>query len=152
TGRRPIFGIAMQHELIASTLAAGGRILIAGAPGTGKSTLAAALAGHAAESGTELACIGCDPGSPAFGVPGAVCAGHFADGGWRLVDVEPICSLDAARFRLPLVEAAAALLERTAPGPCVLDAPGTVRGVAAAELIAALARSAGVDLVVLLER
>src|SRR5690606_18519934 len=149
---RVAFGIAMQTELVAPTLAAGGRTRAAGAPGTGKSTLAAALAGRAARAGTEPACAGCDPGSPAFGAPGAACAGISDGDGWRLVDVEPICSLDAARFRLPLAEAVGALLERAAPGPCVLDAPGTIRGAAAAELIAALARSARADLVVLLER
>lgn len=140
----------MQHEIIESTLAAGGRVLIAGPPGTGKSTLAATLAEGFANAG--LVCIGCDPGSPAYGAPGAACVGIARGDGWELIDVEPICSLDAARFRLPLVEAAAALLERTAPGPCVLDAPGTYRGAPSAELISALARRLRADLVVLLER
>lgn len=144
--------LAMHLDPIAEALAAGSRVLLAGAPGTGKSTFAAMLARRVAEAGVIAQCLGCDPGSPAFGVPGAVCAGKWDEDGWRLVDFEPLCTLDAVRFRLPLVQAAARLAQRTAPGAWLLDMPGAVRGVPGSELIVGLAAALSAHLVVLLER
>lgn len=146
----------MSPDIVRMTLAARGPVLLAGAPGSGKSTFAAALARGATDAGLRVACVGCDPGSPAFGVPGAVCSGEWDTAGWRLVDLEPLCTLDAVRFRLPLVEAVARLLARSAGDMerqvWLLDAPGTVRGTPGAELVTALAAAARADLVVLLER
>jgi len=139
-------------DLIAATLEAGGHVLLAGAPGAGKSTLAARLAAHAATAGIDVGCIGCDPGSPAFGPPGAVCTGDWDGGSWRLVDVEPVCTLDAVRFRLPLAQAVVRLLDRSARRAWLIDGPGAVRGVPGAELVTALATAARATLVVLLER
>ncbi|HEX6994462.1 MAG TPA: Clp1/GlmU family protein [Gammaproteobacteria bacterium] len=137
---------------IAATLEAGGRVLLAGAQGTGKSTLAATLAERAAQAGIDVACIGCDPGSPAFGPPGAVCAADRDRGAWRLVDVEPLCTLDAVRFRLPLAQAVMRLLDRCERRAWLLDGPGAVRGVPGAELVTALATAARAAVVVLIER
>jgi ribonuclease BN (tRNA processing enzyme) len=62
--------------------------------------------------------------------------------------------LDAARFRLPLVQAAGRLLsdaiEDGMSGPLVIDPPGVVRGVAGAELLTALVKALHVDAVVAL--
>ncbi|MBN1237048.1 MAG: MBL fold metallo-hydrolase [Gammaproteobacteria bacterium] len=142
----------MRKNLIAATLRDGGRVLLAGAPGTGKSSTAAALAAELAEASVRVACLGCDPGSPAFGVPGAVCLGEWRAGGWALVDLEPVCSLDPARFRLPLIQAVSRVLERAPRAALLIDPPGAVRGVAGAELLTALAAASRADLVVLLER
>jgi ribonuclease BN (tRNA processing enzyme)/energy-coupling factor transporter ATP-binding protein EcfA2 len=130
-------------------LGGGSRVVIYGAMGSGKSTLAAALGRAAAVHGGTAYCIGADPGSPAFGVPGAVSLGVWAGDGWRRLQSEPLCTLDAARFRLPLIQAVARLAtavtgERgTAPAPrqapLLLDAPGVVRGVAGAEILLGLA-------------
>ncbi|HEX7081519.1 MAG TPA: MBL fold metallo-hydrolase [Gammaproteobacteria bacterium] len=141
-----------MRDRIERTLEAGGRVLLAGAPGTGKSTLAAEWAVRFAAAGVSLACVGCDPGSPAFGPPGAICLGEWRDEGWALVDLEPLCTLDAARFRLPLVQAVRRLLERTRPGALLIDMSGAIRGVPGAELLAGVAAAARADLVVLLER
>jgi ribonuclease BN (tRNA processing enzyme) len=97
-----------------------GRVLMLGAPGTGKSTLALRLGGALARRGTTPGCIGADPGSPQFGAPGAVCLGRWDGGEWKLVALEALCSLDAGRFRLPLT----ACVRRLAPGdaaPLILD-------------------------------
>ncbi len=128
------------------------RVLLFGEPGSGKSTLAAGLARALGQGGHPCACIGADPGSPAFGVPGAVCRGEWRDGGWALLALDALCSLDAARFRLPLVSAVRRLAERAPRGALLVDAPGLVRGAAAAALLLGLAEAARIDLVLVLVR
>ncbi len=114
-----------------------GPVLILGGPGSGKSTLARALASRL--SGPEACqCMMLDPGSPAFGVPGAVCLGTWRAREWETEVVEPLCTLDAARFRLPLLLAARVLGEALGPGPVLIDPPGVVRGVGGAELLTGL--------------
>ncbi|QTF92603.1 ATP-binding protein, partial [Halomonas sp. BM-2019] len=108
------------------------RVLLAGAPGSGKSTLARVLAAHLAEGGRECRCLSADPGLPGVGPPGAVCLGRWADeggGGWRLEALAALASLNAARFRLPLVEAARRLARQAGEGVLLVDAPGVIRGV-----------------------
>ncbi|MDJ0929069.1 MAG: Clp1/GlmU family protein, partial [Gammaproteobacteria bacterium] len=138
---------ALSHnpDLIADALSGYRRVLLFGVPGAGKSTLSVALGAALAARGQTAFCLGSDPGSPAFGVPGAVCLGSWSDGGWELVDLEPLCSLDAGRFRLPLIEAVHRLLQRAASDLVLIDGPGVVRGVAGAELLQGLVRTAGVD-------
>lgn len=123
--------------------AAPARLLLYGAAGSGKSTLAAGLAGALAGRG-EVLCLGADPGRPAFGPPGALALARWVDG-WRVMDLEPLCTLDAARFRLPLVMAVQRLLRRAPTGHLLVDAPGVCRGVAAAELLPALAAAVAAD-------
>ncbi|WP_440996803.1 MBL fold metallo-hydrolase [Arhodomonas sp. SL1] len=119
------------------------RLLLHGAAGSGKSSLAAALAPALARSGALL-CLGADPGRPAFGPPGALALARW-EAGWRIIDREPLCTLDAGRFRLPLVMAVDRLLGRAPPARLLVDAPGVTRGVAGAELLPALAQAAAVD-------
>ena len=128
------------------------RVLLWGPSGSGKTTLAAGLAAELAGRGRAVACLAADPGSPAFGVPGAVCLGHWEGGAWSLRAVEALCTLDAARFRLPLVGAVERLALEAGAGTLLVDAPGLVRGVAGAELLEALVRAAGIDLVLVLAR
>jgi ribonuclease BN (tRNA processing enzyme) len=141
-----------MHESVLPAIAGRRAILLTGAAGTGKSTLAAQLAAALARSGRQCACVSCDPGSPAFGMPGAVCLGVWRGDGWELVDFEPLCSLDAVRFRLPLVQAVGRLRERHAHDALLIDGPGAVRGVAAAEIAGGLAAAARADAVLALER
>lgn len=126
------------------------RLLLLGPPGVGKTTLAAALAGALAQSGRLVWCLEADPGTPAFGIPGALGLGEWTPQGWALRAMEAVCTLDAARFRLPLVEAAARLTRHAGAGSLLLDAPGVVRGVAGAELLESLVRAAAIDLVLVL--
>jgi len=87
-----------------------------------------------------------------FGAPGAVCLGIWVGRGWSLRSVEALCSLDAARFRLPLVNSVRLLADRISEATLILDAPGVVRGVAGAELLTSMVAAAAIDLLLLLQR
>jgi ribonuclease Z len=138
-------------ELIAARLsAADQRILLFGATGIGKSTLAAHLAQILAREKRSCFCIGADPGSPAFGIPGTVCLGSWHNNNWQLITYEALCTLDAGRFRLPLVAAVRRLAARPDPGVLLVDAPGIVRSVAGAELLTGLIEAAAIDTIVVL--
>ncbi len=126
------------------------RVLLFGESGIGKSTLAAHLAASLEHAGRPCTSIGADPGSPAFGVPGAVCLGAWQEDGWRLVDLEPLCTLDGGRFRLPLVSAVRRLARNIDHGMVLVDAPGVVRGVAGAELLVGLVEAAAIDTVLVI--
>jgi len=133
-------------------LGAGRRVLFCGQPGIGKSTLTAEVGRAFEDAGIPCVCIGADPGSPGFGLPGAICLGRWDGQGWDLIGLEPLCSLDAARFRLPLISAVGRLAGRLGEEVLLLDAPGVVRGAAGAELLAGLVEAAGIDLVMVLTR
>ncbi len=128
------------------------RILLFGQPGIGKTTLTASLAAELADLGRSVWCLSADPGSPVFGAPGAVCLGHWQKAGWSLKGLQALCSLDAARFRLPLISAVRRLADDVSAGTLLLDAPGVIRGVAGAELLTSLVEAADIDLVLVLQR
>jgi len=139
-------------DLVREIIPADGRVLLWGDPGSGKSTLAAALGRELAARGRKAWCIAADPGSPPFGVPGALALGQWRHGGWDPVRFEALCTLDAARFRLPLVAAVRRLAEPVVSAPLLVDAPGVTRGVAAEELLQGLIEAAGIDAVLALVR
>ena len=90
-----------QIEDLAQDLKGRKRILLWGAMGAGKSTLALELArwfGRHHGGGRILAL---DPGSPAFGVPGALNRGRWDGDALHWDGCRALCTLDAARFRLP---------------------------------------------------
>ncbi len=126
--------------------------MLFGESGIGKSTFARTLAGIFHRAGHSCFCLGADPGSPAFGAPGAVALARFSEEGWAVLALEAVCTLDAGRFRLPLTAAVARLARGVAGGVLLLDTPGVVRGVAAAELVTGLAQAAAIDTVLLLVR
>jgi ribonuclease BN (tRNA processing enzyme) len=143
---------AAADALVEAVLATDRRVLLVGPPGAGKSTLVGALAAVLAQAGRECRCLGADPGTPLFGVPGAVCLGRFEHDGWKLTGIEALCTLDAGRFRLPLVAALRRLAATVGEGVLLIDGPGIVRGVAGAELLPAVVEAAGVDSVLVLAR
>jgi len=138
--------------IIARAFSTARRVLPFGQPGIGKSTFASGLAQALRTQGRSCWCISADPGSPRFGIPGAACLGHWKDGNWQLSAHEALCTLDAGRFRLPLVEAVRRLAQRVTTDTLLLDGPGVVRGVAAAELLFALKAATAADLVLALVR
>ncbi|MGD8206501.1 MAG: MBL fold metallo-hydrolase [Thiohalocapsa sp.] len=137
-------------RIIDSVLDRDRRVLLFGPPGIGKSTLAAGLADALAGAGRPCRCVSADPGSPGFGPPGAVALGARHRGRWSTLALEPLCTLDAGRFRLPLVAGLQRLLRGGADGSLLIDAPGVVRGAAGRELLQGLIEVGGVDLVLAL--
>ncbi len=121
------------------------RVLLVGAPGVGKSTLATHLAQTLSANNRQCWCLSADPGSPVLGVPGAVALGEWQTDRWHLHDLEALCTLDAGRFRLPLVSAVRRLLSRPLDGVVLIDGPGVVRGVAGGELLEGLVEASGAD-------
>lgn len=139
-------------EIVNVMLKKNRRVMLYGPPGIGKSTLAAQIAHELMEAGQSCHCICADPGSPAFGVPGTVSLGRWQQDGWRVCAYEAICSLDAGRFRLPLVSAVWRLAQSLSPsnGVLLIDTPGVVRGVAGSELLQGLFEATAVDAVLIL--
>ncbi len=143
-----------QIEGLAQELKGHARILLWGAMGVGKSTLALQLARWFGLKNGGGRILSLDPGSPPFGVPGALNRGRWHGDTLDWVGLRALCTLDAARFRLPLVQGAERLLKDAVQddgaGPLVMDPPGVVRGVAGAELLTALVRMLRVELVLAL--
>lgn len=146
------------RNLVRKHLCGARRILVYGEPGSGKSTLTRSLAQEFLNHGQPVQIIDADPGSPDMGIPGAITlltADHQAQTtpDWQISDLEPICTLDAGRFRLPLNEAVNKLLTRT-PDPTdsvlLIDAPGLTRGIGAEELLTSLANTTLADRIVVL--
>jgi len=144
-----MFSLLPDPDVLVDMLMSAPRVLFVGASGRGKST---ALRAVADRRGPGCPVIGADPGRPAFGPPGALGLARRRGGAWEVEALAALGSLDAVRFRLPLVAAAARLAARAGEGPLLVDAPGVSRGAVAAELVAALALHCRVDAVVLLAR
>ena len=129
-------------ESIAARLDAPDRpLLLFGLPGSGKSTLARGLAAAYGRRGIPCLCLSADPGTPAFGPPGALTLAEWQNDSWSLRHVEALCSLDAGRFRLPLILALRKLLPMPADGVLLVDGPGVARGIAGREMLIALHES-----------
>jgi ribonuclease BN (tRNA processing enzyme) len=136
------------------------RILLMGEMGVGKSTLALKLLSLLSNRTDHCYLLELDPGTPPFGIPGTVSLsrkGKNGDNGLIRQDYHALCTLDAARFRLPLILAARRLLsvtdKKSDKNPIILiDSPGVVRGVGGAEMLMALAEVLDVDIIVVLYR
>lgn len=139
------------ERLAAELIPQGTPLLVYGAVGSGKSTLTASLLDAARIASAECQAVSADPGTPAFGPPGAVARAQRSGSAWQVLDLEGLCTLDAARGRLPLVASVQRLLAR---GPqqaaFVIDAPGLVAARPAEELLEALIRLCRIQTVLVL--
>ena len=131
------------HAAVATVLRAHERLLLLAASGLDRRPLLSAAAQFAVERKIRAWWVDADPGMPTLGPPGAISLACGAGAGWKVETIEPLCSLDAARFRLPLIQAVARLVSATASDRLLINAPGLFAGVAGAELITALAAHAG---------
>jgi len=142
---------SLQPDAIVDTiLTRDRRVLLVGAPGMGKSTLVMQLAQALSANGRKYCCISADPGTPLFGVPGAVSRGEWHGDRWQVHAMEALCTLDAGRFRLPLVSALRRLVSQPLEGVVLIDGPGVVRGVVGAELLEGLIEASRADTILLL--
>ncbi|MGZ8174117.1 MULTISPECIES: Clp1/GlmU family protein [Methylobacter] len=139
-------------SLAEQLLSGGQRILLFGETGIGKSTLTAELARLFSERGLTCFCIAADPGSPGFGLPGTVSLGQWRESGWQVSAFEALCTLDAGRFRLPLLSAVNRLMQKAPLGLMLIDAPGVVRGIAGSELLTGMVELLKIDTVLVLNR
>lgn len=145
-----------ETDRLAKRLLGRRHILLWGDMGCGKSSLALQLLPQLDRQAGHCRLLELDPGSAPFGIPGTVCRAWLTPRGFGWGDCQALCTLDSARFRLPLVLAAGSLLAIEAGederGPLLIDPPGVVRGVGGAELLTALAARCGVDAVVAIRR
>jgi ribonuclease BN (tRNA processing enzyme) len=145
-----------QIEELAHRLKGYTCVLVWGAMGTGKSTLILELARRFSRYPGGGQILALDPGGPAFGVPGAISRGWWGDDMLHWADNQALCTLDAARFRLPLMVAAGRLYtivrQSARDSTLLVDPPGVVRGVGGGELLMALITQLGVDAVVAIDR
>jgi len=123
-------------------------LLLFGPSDSGQAPLIDGVAAWLAERGRSCHYLCADPGAPRIGVPAALNLARWERGGWQPLALEPLASLDAGRFRLPLVTAVQRLRWRAGAGTLLLEAPGVLQGVAAAELLDALGATVPPDLLV----
>jgi ribonuclease BN (tRNA processing enzyme) len=149
-----------ELELLVPRLARCRRILLWGEMGVGKSTLAMELLPMLYRMTGHGQLLELDHGSPPFGVPGTICRSWWSSEGFNCGDYQALCTLNGARFRLPLILAACRLsaiadnlqADLKGQGPLLIDPPGVVRGVGGAELLTALSESLHFDAVVAIQR
>jgi ribonuclease BN (tRNA processing enzyme) len=135
--------------LAAELLGESRRVLLVGAAGVGKSFLAGQMADACA---TTCTLINANIGSPVAGPPGCVFRAERHHGQWQLEELEALCTLDAGRYRLPLTVAVGRAVDRTRPGPLLIDAPGIAHQTLASELLSGLAQAAHVDTILAVTR
>lgn len=138
------------ERILQSVLQRDRRLLVFGAPGVGKSTLVSQLAQRLAMQQRDCYCLGVDPGSPRFGVPGATCLARWQQHDWQLIEQVALCSLDAGRFRLPVISAVQQLLTTPVQGTLLVDGPGVVRGTSGRELLQGIAQVTQADAMLVL--
>jgi ribonuclease BN (tRNA processing enzyme) len=116
-------------------------VLVAGGERSLRSRLLNELAGDLEELGSETVVVTADLGLPFLGPPGAVTRLRWTEGDWAIEHIEPLCTLDAARFRLPLLLACRRALKGSSGAPVLVEAPRLTRGMSASELLMGFAET-----------
>ncbi|HEY7698432.1 MAG TPA: hypothetical protein VIE88_08440, partial [Vicinamibacteria bacterium] len=123
-------------------------VVVAGGERAFRARLLSELGVELARHGAEPLLVTADPALPFHGPPGAVTRLRWTSGSWAIERVEPLCTLDAARFRLPVVLACRHALEGAKSVPTFVEVPRLTRGMGSSELLSALVQTLGVETVV----
>jgi len=110
-------------------------VLVAGGERDLRARLLSELATDFERLGSETIVVTADIGLPFLGPPGAVTRLRRRNGDWAVERIEPLCTLDAARFRLPLLLASRRALEGSSGAPVLVEVPRLTRGMSASELL-----------------
>ncbi len=110
-------------------------MLVAGGERGSRSRLLTSLSAELEGLGLETVVVTADLGLPFLGPPGAVTRLRRGGGDWAVERIEPLCTLDAARFRLPLLLACRRALEGSSGAPVLVEVPRLTRGMGSSELL-----------------
>lgn len=110
-------------------------MLVAGGERAFRSRFLSELAADFQLLGSETIVVTADLGLPFLGPPGAVTRLRRKAGEWANELIEPLCTLDAARFRLPLLLACRRAIEDSPGAPVLMEIPRLTRGMGASELL-----------------
>jgi ribonuclease BN (tRNA processing enzyme) len=116
-------------------LASSSAVLVAGGERSARTSLLNEIAATLERLGSDARVLTADLGLPFLGPPGAVSRLRSSHGKWELERVEPLCTLDSARFRLPLLLACRRVFEDAAPLPLLVEIPRLTRGMSASETV-----------------
>ena len=133
------------------------RLMLCGASGTGKSTLAAELAAElsASRPHSPVFLLHLDPGRALEGTPpGSIALARWEDHAWWPLRTATLASLDALKHRVVLLGELAAALRPGLPerAHVILDTPGVLRGQVAREWLTTLARQLALTRAICLHR
>ena len=118
-------------------------MLVAGGECGVRARLLGELAANFERLGSETIVVTTDLGLPFLGPPGAVTRLRRRNGDWAVERIEPLCTLDAARFRLPLLLACRRALEDSSGAPVLVEVPRLTRGMSASELLMGFVETLG---------
>ena len=121
------------------------RLLVMAPPGVVAAVPIAVMADAIVERRGACCVLVADPGDADIGVPASVVLAERSGGMWTVQGLEGLATLDGARFRGPLMVAVFHLVAMSPKAPLLILMPGLVRGVAAFELPAMLAKACEAD-------
>jgi ribonuclease BN (tRNA processing enzyme) len=131
--------VSLPPDVVDRVLAGKGPVLVVGGARSARLRLAGEF--------PDAPVLGTDLGLPLSGPPGAISVARHRDGSLIVDLLEALCTLDTARFRLPLVLAVDRLVAELRPGLVLVEVPGVNRGMAGAELLTGLCQSLSIRLV-----
>ncbi len=125
----------MRARFAEQLLGSASPVVVAGGERAFRSRFLSELAAELERLGSETIAVTADLGFPFLGPPGAVTRLRHSDGAWAFERIEPLCTLDAARFRLPLLLACRRVVAGTFGTPVLIEIPHLTRGMSASETL-----------------
>jgi hypothetical protein len=125
----------VRARLAERILGSASPVLVSGGERSARTRLLIELAAELERLGSEATVVTADIGLPFLGPPGAVTRLRHSGGAWAIERIEPLCTLDAARFRLPLLLACRRALQGDSGAPVLVEIPRLTRGMSASEIL-----------------